>query len=111
MRHLNGWGIGKFTVSGKTWMGAEPDFLLLMFSGMVPVRIDNSFPDDAIHYVAYSPKFRAVPEGDVIPEYEFWFDREEKSVKVREVGDPSGEFEKWERFKCLVGDSANRGEG
>ena len=109
MRYMNGWGIGKFTVSGKLMMVMAPDLLLVMFSGVVPVQIDSSFHDDAIHYVAYSPRFAEVPEGNVIPEYEFWFDHEEKSVKVRQSGDSSGEFEKWERFECLVGPYAGRG--
>jgi hypothetical protein len=84
MRHGNRWG--KFRIAGHVlaetvahaskgdW--AEVGSLTRFMSECFIVRAGDSPSDDTIEYLAVSPHFDEIEEGEEIPEYEIWFERE-----------------------------------
>lgn len=53
----------------------EPMMTRLMGSCIV-MRAEFNYMGNAIHYEAYSFRFRELDEGEIIPNYDFFFDAE-----------------------------------
>ena len=63
---------GKFYVSRRIGeMAIDNEWLReCLFSNFVIIRAEYLFYNDQIEYIAYSPLFREVEEGESIPRYE-----------------------------------------
>lgn len=82
-KYLRGMGLGKFTINQELFFTSDPNNILRIFTFVIPVGIDVDFPNDLIHYTAYSPMFDEIEETDPIPTYEFWFNSRNRSITVK----------------------------
>ena len=73
--------LGRLTIKSDSM--AEWPNLLLLFSHLVVIRCRFDEQTKFFHYVAYSPLFEIVEQGDMAPEYEMHTDGQNiAAVKV-----------------------------
>lgn len=67
---MNDHRLGRFTLT-RACIDQDRDAARLVMSACIVVRAEMRWAEDAIDYTAISPHFEAVPEGNVIPIYEW----------------------------------------
>lgn len=77
--------IGKFMVA-LDLIADEPETVVAMMAGLIVVRAELRYEDNAIHYTAIGPQFVESLPGDLIPIYhvraDVTFDEESESRSV-----------------------------
>lgn len=75
--------LGKFRISAEI-INNEPGTVTFLMSQCIIVRAEMMWECSGIEYVAISRHFDEVPTGNIVPEYEWWFDADGaiKAVKL-----------------------------
>lgn len=68
--------IGKFSIR-RSFLYDHPEKVMLLMQRVIVVRCELLHLGDMFEYVAISPDFESVPEGQVPPEYDGFFSRKE----------------------------------
>lgn len=61
--------VGKFRLHRRLIFSSHPNVILELFSNMIVVGADADFVTDSIEYIAISPLFERIGEGDMPKEY------------------------------------------
>lgn len=56
--------------------------MAIVFIGIIVIRAEMHFEDDAIHYVAIGDSFTEIPEGSIAPEYEVILTKDDNNISV-----------------------------
>ncbi len=70
---------GRFKISNKIIID-KPYYCMKIFSKVVIVKVDTNLATDDTEYWGYSPRFRPVILGDIVPSYNVYLDIEDKVI-------------------------------
>ena len=62
--------LGKFWIRGDV-IAESPSDVMKIMGQCVIIRAEHLYASDAIEYIAYSPQFATVKEGEIAPTYEW----------------------------------------